>query len=176
MWIVISVILVVVVSISFLLILQTQIVLKSEQQLYCLRVPLFLSLRIVPDEQIFKLKGKAFFIPFSVGVDDFYKEEKDQHWTVRNSIKLGKIKFHFRRNFKVVKEVYRAITVHHFYATFDTGDYPLNAKLIPIASVLQKQNVAVQVNFVNYNMIDAHIYTRLYKILWIVLKHLRTKN
>lgn len=176
MWITLSIILSLLILILLPLLLPTQLVIKSKTKNYGIRIPYYFKLNVQPDEEIFHVRGRLFFIPFRFGVEDFFKNEKDMSWPLQEGYRIKRVTLKVRDGWKAVKEVFQAITVHHFYANVDTGDFPLNAKIIPLASVLQRPNIAIQVNFVNHVMVDALIYTRLYKIIWIIFKNLKTQK
>lgn len=61
--------------------------------------------------------------------------------------------------------------VKRLYAELDTGDYPLNAQLIPIVQNFNNQDIDVKINFNNQNSVDFLIVTRLIKFLRIAIKH-----
>ncbi len=176
MWIASGILFFLFAFIGMLLVLPTQVIVQSRQQEYCIRIPFYFTVRVIPGAQVLTIKGRVFFIPFSFGVDDFFKSDTEVSWPVKEGRKIRNMAPRVKDGWQAAKEMYRAVTVHHLYAQLDTGDYPLNAKLIPVASVLQKPNIAVQVNFVNNNWVDALVYTRLYKIGWILFKNLRTKK
>jgi len=62
-----------------------------------------------------------------------------------------------------------AFMVKKFYADIDTGDFPMNAQLMPLTLLSNNSTINLNINFENRNTVDIEIFTRLYKILatWV---------
>jgi hypothetical protein len=60
-----------------------------------------------------------------------------------------------------------AFTIKKALADFDTGNFPLNAQLIPVAQLLNAKNIRLHLNFENRNTFDIELVTQLYKLVWI---------
>ena len=75
-----------------------------------------------------------------------------------------------RTGLALIKKLLGSFSVKKLIAEIDTGDYPLNAQLFPLAQAISTDGKEVTINFKNKNTIDLLIETRLYKILWIAVK------
>ena len=65
-----------------------------------------------------------------------------------------------------------SLHVDHFEADIDTGDYPLNAQLIPLAYLARNADMNIKINFEDRNSLDCRVQTRPVITLWKYL----TKN
>lgn len=72
----------------------------------------------------------------------------------------------FKGNFL---KLHKALIVKKFYADIDTGDFPMNAQLMPLTLLSNNSTINLNINFENRNTVDIEIFTRLYKILatWV---------
>ena len=71
-----------------------------------------------------------------------------------------------------------SVKLNFLRANIDTGDYPLNALLIPIANrISNNRNISVQINFEQHNTFDFKATAFAYKLIWIVTKSfIKTKK
>lgn len=66
--------------------------------------------------------------------------------------------------------VLRSFTVKRFYVNVDTGDYPLNAILYPLAGALSNERRTVCINFTGDVVVRIRIENRLGKILYAIIR------
>ena len=71
-----------------------------------------------------------------------------------------------------MKKTLHSFHIRYLQANIDTGDYPLNARLIPVAALINGGNIMIKINFEDRNSVDLKIITRLYKLLWILLRYI----
>lgn len=161
-----------IVFIVLFFVLPLQVVVDSDKQLYYLQIPFYIKIQIVPHTDLFRINGRVLFYPFSVGVESFVKKEANVETQVITKIKK-RDNVSMSQILGMGKDLYYAVTIHHLYATLDTGNHPTNASLIPIVSMISRNNVSIRFNFTNCNWVDARVFTRLYRIVWVLLKNLR---
>lgn len=171
MWLFIVLFLFIVFIILFF-VLPLQVVVDSDKQLYYLQIPFYIKIQIVPQADLFRINGRVLFYPFSLGLDSFVKKEAKVEKQVITKIKK-RDNVSMSQVLGVGKDLFGAVTIHHLYATLDTGNHLTNARLIPLVSMVNRNNVSVRFNFMNCNWVDARVFTRLYRIVWVLLKNLR---
>lgn len=119
----------------------------------------------------FKINMRIFFFRVQVKAKQMKsgpKSKKIRKW----SDKLTKT--NFKGLFKIIK---KRIKIVRLEAAIDTGDYPVNAMLIPIAQTLNNNTVHINVNFENDNRLDFMVKTRIYKLILLYINLLlKTKK
>lgn len=174
MW-VLFIFLLLILFVGLFLVLPLQIVANSEKGLYFLQMPFYFKIQLVPHIDIFRIKVRVLFYPFSLGFESFFKQEANiEKQVIENINRQDKVSMSQLINMS--KEFYHSVSVHHFYASLDTGNHVMNAQFIPAFSMINGNNVSVRFNFVNYNWVDIKVFTRIYKIVWVLLKNLRLKK
>lgn len=156
-------------------VLPLRLIVDSERQLYSLEMICYFKFQLVPDSGLFLIKGRVLFYPFTIRANSFFKKEWNLEKQVIKNIKT-RDKVSLSQGINLGKGLYDSVKIHHLQAGFDTGNHPVNAQLIPVLSILNRQNISIQVNFLNSNWVDAMIYIRVYKILWVLFKNLRLKK
>ncbi|MFO7655637.1 MAG: hypothetical protein R6W78_01075 [Bacteroidales bacterium] len=71
---------------------------------------------------------------------------------------------------KLVSRVLSGFKIKKFVWRIDTGDYPLNAQLIPVAACLSGTGVSVTINFSNINELYIIATTRLFRLLFTFIR------
>ncbi|MBN2611631.1 MAG: hypothetical protein JXB00_08750 [Bacteroidales bacterium] len=66
---------------------------------------------------------------------------------------------------KMISGIISNFRIKKLDCSIDTGDYPLNAQLIPVASCLSDSRVSVTINFNNKNELYLSATTRLFGLL-----------
>ena len=72
----------------------------------------------------------------------------------------------FKRIIRLIKVMYASLAIKRLRADIDTGDFPLNAQLIPLALLINGANHQLSINFEDRNELEVTIQTRLIKIIW----------
>lgn len=145
-----------------LLILPIRLILNSEREKYIVEIPIYFSAQLVPENQLFFLKLRVLFIP--VKINPF------QHAKTKTKRPKNKKKSERSSNFRdIATKAIKSVTVKKANADIDTGNFPLNAQLIPLVQFINNKNIHLNINFENKNRIDIEIFTRLYKLIWIGL-------
>ena len=68
-------------------------------------------------------------------------------------------------NFRTFRKLLRTIKVKRFLLDIDTGDYVLNAKMVPWTVAAQFAGANVSVNFQNRNRLVLELHDRAFDIL-----------
>lgn len=71
----------------------------------------------------------------------------------------------------LMKKILRKIHLKRFYADIDTGDFPLNAQLIPVCNSLGHPNVDININFFNTNRVDIKVMAFPYELILVLIGH-----
>lgn len=154
--IIISFLLAVIIGILFL---PLTFIADSEDKEYSVSIPVFFKIWItgmnVIEEGIFV---RIFFFRYRINplVSGKTKKIKNKPTQNRNR-KPTKI----AEPFLLVRKIFRRFKIKRFYANIDTGDFPLNAQLIPVANTLNNEKINLQINFEDQNQVDIKIITRL---------------
>lgn len=67
------------------------------------------------------------------------------------------------------------VRVKRIDADIDTGDFPLNAQLLPLAQAVNGRNVSVRINFEDNNSVYIELVARMYRVLLSFFKIKRIK-
>lgn len=71
----------------------------------------------------------------------------------------------------------RSFRLKRLVLTFDTGNYPLNARLVPVLTMFHGSKTDISINFLDQNYVDIQIQSRLVHILWHgILLYLRVRR
>lgn len=147
-----------------LLVLPIRLVLHSEQKKYFIEIPIYLRAQLVPDNQLFFLKLRVFYIPIKI----YPFRNRNKALKSQTSRKKNKGISLNRR--KMPTDLLRAFKIKKAYADLDTGDFPLNAQLIPVTHLVNNNSqIDLHINFENRNQLNIEIFTRLYKLVWAVI-------
>jgi hypothetical protein len=158
---VISTILLFIVGVLFVPI---RIVVNTDKKQYYISLPGYLRADLLfGGNNPFRIKMRVLFISFLIEPSKRVKKQEIEH-------KEKKYK-PIKNPLKLFVNLIRSIKVKYCVANIDTGDFPLNAQLIPIANLLQNKNVEVNINFNNNNNVDLKLETRGIKLIYIILKH-----
>lgn len=152
--------------------LPIRIVINTRKNEYFISLPGYIraDLLLAADYR-FSIKIKVLFFSFRVEPNrkKNYPQNKINSYSDNN--KLMKGKSGRKNSWLLVKNLISGFRIKRFHASIDTGDFPLNAQLIPVAQIVSRGNVDVTINFENRNVIDIYIITKIYKLLAIAIKH-----
>lgn len=127
----------------------------------------FFSARLIMTEPEWKVRIWILFIRITMKLKNVYHKSFEERQEKRN-MKVKRKNPHLYARFLI--RVLKCLRIDKFRADLDTGDFPLNAQLIPVSSVLRHYNIRLNINFEDHNSIDCNIYTRLYKLLWQAIR------
>lgn len=156
---------------SGILLVPLQLEINSKKERYRVRLFGYLSARLITSRPIWIIRIWVFFVPFTY--HPFRSSKKKRKKNNRRKVKPGSSRKKKKMGIQTVKNVIgrllRSFTIKRLYAEVDTGDFPLNAQLFPLAQVISSGRKQITINFEDKNSIDLLIETRLYKILWITI-------
>lgn len=152
-----------------LMVLPISIILDSDEQQLKIRYGGILSLQL-----IFKDFTVTSYLttPFKTYTlkKTVRKEKKEK--TIKKK-KKKKAKFNFWKlqlilseTKKYSKRILKSFSLKEARINLDTGDYPLNAMLIPIMATISKGNTIAAINFVGYNSIYCELRNRFIYIIF----------
>jgi hypothetical protein len=151
--------------ISGTLFVPLKIVLNTKEKEYYISLPGYLRADLMFESmQSIKVKLRVFFFTFRIEpgnatkIKEKYTYRKQKRRKIQRPLLLAKNQL---KNFRIKK----------LNASIDTGNFPLNAQLIPIAGSLNRRNINLNINFENKYELDVCIVTRLYKIIYTTIKH-----
>ncbi len=141
--------------------------LNSTHNIYRIRLFMYAGARWIRKDIDSYLLIRVLGIPFRVKPLKLFagrsfrpKKQKSTKLPQRNTFGKGSL---------MGRKVLRAIRVKKFYLNIDTGNFPLNARLFPVAAYLREQNYRVHINFQGENDIELRATTSLIRILWIMI-------
>ena len=152
-------------------ILPVSIVADSERRVYFISMPVYFKLSVSKYAEDWMVRLRIFQIPINLNNVNLQgmSFSKKKSRTKRNNKKR---KLSLNRIIPVLKGAYRSFRIRKLTASIDTGDYPLNAQLIPVASQLNNEKITVGINFEDNNSIYFEAVTRLYKLTWILIRYI----
>ncbi len=152
-----------------LLIIPISIVLDSDKRLLKFSYGGLVSLQIILVDFTLKtyLKTpiKTFHIKKTTSIVKRKKQIKRKKKIKFNSWKVKEVLVESK---SFLKQILRSFNLKNLSIYFDTGDYPLNAMLIPIITTISKGNINVAVNFIGINSIYFELRNRFIYIIFPV--------
>lgn len=156
-----------------LMVFPTRIILNTIREDYSIEISIFLKAQLIVKNQNAFLKIKVLSIPLK-SID--LNKRKKKEVIINDSTNISKDKKRSISSMKIIPQFFRVITIQKMDVEFDTGDFPLNAQLIPLVQLANGNNIHIQVNFEDRNYFDMIVFTRLYKFIWILLSNKFTTN
>jgi hypothetical protein len=119
-----------------------------------------------------KIKVRLFFVtfkiePFKKSKNKLKKSEKNSKYYAKAK---GKGKTSVNAQIDLVRNCFQRIKIKKLNADIDTGDFPLNAQLIPIAQSFTNQNINLNINFNNQNNLEMVTTTQIYRFIKPIIK------
>jgi hypothetical protein len=137
---------------------------NTHRSRYLLTLPGIFRALVVPDKGLFHIRGWIFFIPFRF--NPFRPKKKKERKKPRK-----KKKFKWRSgNFRMVGGALRAFRIRRLEADIDTDDFTLNAWLVPAFSMINGENIRLQVNFEGHQSLVLDLRVTLGALLWMIIK------
>jgi hypothetical protein len=155
-----------------LLCLPISIKVDTERNLYYVSMPLYFKATITESQKAWQFRFRVFLIPIKANFLEPRKKAKHKTERKKEKIKKTRKKISIKRIPIIVKKTINSFRVKNLSATIDTGDFPLNAQLIPVVSQLNRENISIYVNFENKNALNFRAVTYLYKLLWIIIRYI----
>lgn len=143
----------------------------TEKNIYFVRLPGVFGFRIIKNITGWRMRFSVFFIRFSMKIPPAKKPDRK-----KDEKRLKKIGKQSRKRFKTgylsyVLKLVKAFRIRKLYLNIDTGDYPLNARLIPVTFFLSNNHINLSVNFNDYNSLYLIFHLQLIEVLYISIRH-----
>ncbi len=141
------------------------IFLNTDTNRYLLVLPGVIKLVLVPNAELFHIRGWVFFIPFKYNPFKGRKKEKPEK---------PKIKAKPRKlsgNIQMMIDAVRSFRIKKLFLDFDTDDFILNAWLVPAFSYVNSENIRMRVNFEGNSSLILDLRLRLGALLWILIRN-----
>lgn len=161
--------LIIIISVIFLflitlLVFPVRLKLNSDKKKFYIEMPFYFRVQLVIDASQQYVQLRLCLIPITI--DPIKRFD-----ALKKSLPDRKKKQHRRKrpiNIRAMaSKIAKAFTIKKAYANIDTGDFPLNAQLIPVVQLFNNRNIHVEINFEDKINLDIDIFTRMYKLIWI---------
>ena len=146
---------------------------NTDENIYRIYQPGTVGFYVQKMKDRWRLRGRIFFIKFDINKRNKKAKASDiATKTKKKVVKKRKItdkRALIEKGKQLFSSLAGAFKIKRLSANLDTGDFSLNAWLIPVFVTTGVQN-SVKVNFENKNSLDLKISARIYKIVYYSLK------
>ncbi len=164
--------LVIVILISgYILFCPLAVKIDTTNNIYFIKLPGIFCLRLIIGDKIFYLKYSIFFFSFKISPAKPSKGKKSDQKRISAISKLKGLWKSNPRHIILLKKLIVTFRIKKLTCNIDTGDYPLNAQLIPVCLAMNSKKVNVVINFNNHNNIYLQSRSQLIMILYTLLKY-----
>ena len=134
---------------------------------YKLSLPGIFNAVVIPTSEFFFIRGSILFIPYR-----FHPLEKiGKRPSEKKARPKGKKRaFSLTSGLKMLRELIGSFWIRKLYLNVDTEDFSLNARLIPVFSALNTENIRLQANFEGQASLVMDLRTRLGALIWAFVK------
>jgi len=154
-----------------ILLLPFTIYADTQEQRYSLSWPVFFRMVVYGSEDGYRGRFYVFYIPFRMDLSSMKikypsfrtKGKKDK--ALPEPYSLKKVKTYYR----FLRALWASFRLKRLEATFDTGDYNMNAILVPMLTCVNSKKVHVFVNFSDTWAFMLKIRNNLGRIAWLGL-------
>ena len=140
---------------------------NTESNKYSVGLPGIFKASLVPNEELFIVRGSVFFIPYRFNPFGRKKKKprkpKEKKTKRKRSLKLSE-------GLGLGRNIMHAFRIRKFHMDIDTNDFTLNAWLIPAFSAVNSENIRLRANFEGNNTMLLDLRTRLGAVLWAFIK------
>ena len=142
---------------------------NTDRNRYELMLPGVVKASIDSSEDWFLIRGWIFFIPFKINPFSLTGKKRDKKGKTVRKKKKSKMKL---GNIRMFKDALGAFRIRNLSMDIDTGDFMMNAWLIPAFSAVNNgRNVQMQVNFEGHMFLNLDLRTRIGSLAWILIKN-----
>jgi hypothetical protein len=144
------------------------IFIHTEAGRYSLRMPGVFSAKAVTGGDLFLIRGWILFVPYRF--NPFAPRRKKS----RKKKDPGNKKKRFRMpsgGLTLARDALRTVRIRKFEMDIDTGDFPMNAWLVPVFSLVEGYNRQLRVNFNGNTSLLLDLRLRLGALLWAVIRN-----
>lgn len=143
----------------------------TDNNKYFIRLPGVFGFRVMKGKSGWKMRFSVLFLRFNI---PFFKPESHRRKLEKDSSKIkerpsGK---RFKAGYLIPgMNIIRTFRLRRLSWSIDTGDYPLNAQLIPVVSFLNSDRVDLSVNFNDHNSFYIVLNTHLFRIIYVTIRY-----
>ncbi|MBN1950880.1 MAG: hypothetical protein JW801_06725 [Bacteroidales bacterium] len=149
---------------SFLLFARFRLTVNTEKGLYQADFGRWISVGMVRRKQNLCLRLRVLLVSFYL--QPWKKVKKKITEAGQTSKKKRSRSVSIKRMVRLVKALHASLAIKRLRADIDTGDFPLNAQLIPLTYLINGGNRQLNINFEERNKLELIIQTRPATILW----------
>lgn len=170
--IVIIIVIILIIFLVGLLFLPISIVADTDRKMYYISIPFYFKAYVTESYKIWKFRMRIFQIPFSIKYPTKKKTSIQTADLMEKKTRKKKRKLNINIVPSIIIKTIKSLRIKQLRATIDTGDFPLNAQLIPVVMKLNGENISIRINFENTNSLYLRVVTRLYKLTWIIIRYI----
>lgn len=160
---------IVILFLTGILFIPLSIVIRTKTKEYYVKLPGYFRIDLILREEIIPLiKVKLFLFSFHIEPGKKSTQSKENKPKKTRNNKNKKVKGKALQFFLGCLKQFKREKIQ---ADIDTGNYPLNAQLIPIANTINGENINININFENRNQVEFITKTRLYRLLVMFIKY-----
>jgi hypothetical protein len=156
---------------GYILFFPLTVKIDTEKNQYYFRLPGVFGIRVLKGKTGWGMRYSILFLRFHVR---FFKPDKHRRGSEKEHPKAykGFLTRRFKAGyFTLAINTMRTFRLRQLMWSIDTGDYPLNARLIPVASFLNNDRVNLSVNFNDYNAFYVILRSYLARIIYIIIRY-----
>ncbi len=169
-WLIILII--VIILSGYILFFPVTVKIDTDDSRYFIRLPGIFSFRLLQGKSGWKMRFSVLFLRFNVPLF-----QPGEHKKKLKEKPLKKRKSFSGRRFKpgyllLGINIIKTFRLKSLRWSVDTGDYPLNAQLIPVVTRLNEQkHIRMSVNFNDYNSFHIILRTHLFRIVYVTIRY-----
>jgi len=143
---------------------------------YKVYIPGLIGVRMVKKNERLILKGHFLFFRFNLNKTGKKESKKMKEKKSRRILPVKNIPALFKESFHTIRKILGSMKMKRFNLEIDTGDFPLNAQLYPLAVEANNRECNIMVNFENRNNLDMIISGQVFIIMFYGLRfYIKTK-
>ena len=166
------IILIIIISLSvYILFFPITVKIDTDNSKYYIRLPGILGFRVMKGKSGWKMRFSVLFMRFNI---QFFKPDEHGKKLEEDPSKIkgrssGK---RFKAGYLLLgMNILRTFRLRRLRWSIDTGDYPLNAQLIPVASYLNNDRINLSVNFNDHNELYIILHAHLFRIVYVTIRY-----
>jgi hypothetical protein len=164
------ILIILIVIFGYILFFPLTLKIDTDRGRYYFRLPGVFGFRVWKGKSGWKTGYSIFLFRFNIQLFNPHKQRKTDE--ERPEASAGSLKKRFRTDYlSLAARVIRSFRLKRLRWNIDTGDYPLNAQLIPVASFLSSDRVDLSVNFQDNNAFYIILQSYLARIIYITIRH-----
>lgn len=153
--------------ILYILIIPVTLKIDTYENNYYFRMSGICGVRVQKNNGVWKAWFSVLFLTFNIqSLKRFTTAKNKSH---KADARFKRKKRYSSKRLKMFIKLLKTLRIKRLQCEIDTGDYPLNAQLIPIAYALNRKNIDLSVNFRGGNDLYLIVYTRIYRIIYQII-------